>query len=134
MRLKTIAICSVIFGASFVGGTKIGQYTVEKLKPPMPAEIAENEPEEANVSVISQNNTPESSPPKITEEKKSYLMILSDNEIRVFEVDEGGVAKFVHASPVEAEELREADYERLCRGIKVESLEEAKALAEDFGS
>ena len=129
MRLKTVCVIGTVLSLSFFGGTFLGKLVGSKQKG---EEINYKEPLEqigAFAEIV-----PSSSPPPAEKVKPSYLIALSDKELCVYEIGEGGAAKKLLVVPAEISQLRSEDYEKLCKGIKVSDLEEAMALLEDFGS
>ncbi len=134
MRLKPIVLCAVMAGTSFFGGTWIGKNAA---KNPEAVPIAA-EPKKTILSgeiVGVPAPTPSIAPkPSPSARPSTYFLVLSDKEICVYELPPEGDAVFVYATGVEIDQLRQEDYENLCRGIKVATLEEAKTLTEDFGS
>jgi len=79
--------------------------------------------------------TPFLSPtPTIKNEKKKYLLMLSGESICIYALLENGGTELLQKTEINTGQLRQEDYEKLCRGITVESLEQAKILCEDFGN
>ncbi|MBQ7037436.1 MAG: hypothetical protein IJN74_08150 [Clostridia bacterium] len=134
MRWKRALVLLALIGIGFTGGTLIGQNAAKKVQESYSLEEQEEYVQGENVSVLSQNSVQDTPSPKPTEKPSKYLLVLSDKEICVYELPPEGDAIFIYEAKVEIDQLRQEDYQRLCRGIKVGSLEEARALTEDFGS
>lgn len=134
MRGKNILLLTAILGTSFLGGTILGQNAAKKVETEYVTQETGEPVWKENKSIS--NESVESPLPTLTATPKpvSYFLVLSDREICVYELPPSGNATFIYAQDVEVSQLRQEDYERLCRGIKVATSEEARTLTEDFGS
>ncbi len=135
MRLKPILLCTLVACTSFFGGTWLGKNAANKPENvPILAEAQENKSilsDEKDIAPVSKQESPSPVP---TVRPSTFFLVLSDKEISVYEMLPEGDAVFLYATGVEIDQLRQEDYEKLCRGMKVATLEEARALTEDFGS
>ncbi len=133
MRRKNVLLVAAILSTSFLGGMVFGQNAAKKVQTDYEALNAE-EPVWSEKKIVLTESVEPSPTATPMEKPSTYFLVLSDKEICVYELPPEGDAVFIYARDVEINQLRQEDYERLCRGIKVESLEEARALTEDFGS
>lgn len=134
MRGKNILILLTILGASFSGGAFLGQNAAKKAEAEYVMQKKEEPVWNEKKNTMPSYEVVPSETPTPTPKPSTYLLVLSDKEICVYELPPSGDAKFLYAQATEIAQLRQEDYERLCRGIKVKNLEEARALLEDFGS
>ncbi len=135
MRWKQILLCSILTAAGFGGGMLFGMEMGRE-----PETVTMAAPGEAEPKTILPRAVPTASPsappplptPKVAE--KQYLLMLSGSHICIYELLEDGTTAMLQKTEVNIEQLRQEDYENLCRGVTVDSLEEARTLCEDFGN
>lgn len=64
--------------------------------------------------------------------KTKFLLTLSGSKVCMYELNPDGTTTLLQETEIDLSQLRREDYENLCRGYTVNSLEEAKLLCEDF--
>ncbi len=131
MRFGTAVLCGAVIAASFGGGFLLGTDLGKE-----PETITMAAPETENILAESPP-TPlaiPSTPAPTEAPKEEYLLTLSGKSICIYALLADGKTELVQKTEVDTGQLRQEDYESLCRGLKVESLEKARALCEDFGS
>lgn len=67
------------------------------------------------------------------EEKEDYLLMLSGDSISIYALKKDGTTDLIEKKSIDPMQLRQEDYEKLCRGVTVNTLDDAKSLCEDFG-
>ncbi len=133
MRFRnSLLIISAVLVA-FGGGMMIG--TVIKREPDAVTMAAPDVQEEI---IVQKETVIPSATPYIAEvisvpDKKEYLLMLSGESVCIYALREDGLTDLIQKTTVDTMQLRQEDYESLCKGITVDSLEEAKSLCEDFG-
>lgn len=127
---KTLSLV-MLLGTGFLLGTLAGFFVFY-----MPMERVETPQENLAVVVA---GTPQPSPtlpplptPTPKEEKSRFLLTLSGEAVCIYELLPGGKTLLLQETGIKLDHLRQEDYENLCKGYTVQSLEEAKALCEDF--
>ncbi len=135
MRLRATVLCLSVAAFSFCGGFWIGTDLGKE-----PSEVTLAAPQESDVpSVLTAASpaptlppeTPLSTAPPV--KKEEYLLTLSGESICIYALMEDGKTELVQKTEIDTGQLRQEDYESLCRGLTVEGLEKAKSLCEDFG-
>lgn len=135
MRNKKVVFAGSLLLFCFVIGTIMGIiYARKTFVAPEVTEIKEEESVISNVSIIRSTPVPLATPKPSEKPELSFFICLSDGEINIYEMMEDGSMHFLDKTDIQIEQLRQEDYEKLCKGIIVNSLAEAKALTEDFGS
>ena len=135
MRNKKIFLVVSLLLFCFVLGTVMGFIYVKKTTVIQEnVRTIEEESVLSTVSLIQSTTAPIITPKPTEKPESSFFVCISDDEIHIYEMLSGGSMQLHSKSDVDIKQLRQDDYEKLCRGIVVRSLLEAKALAEDFGS
>lgn len=134
MRNKKLFLFGSLFLFCFIIGTVIGVIYTRKTAPMQKETINKEESILSNVSVIESSPIPIITPKPSAETVSSFFVCISGEEISIYEMLADGNMHFLDKTDIQIEQLRQEDYEKLCKGIIVNSLAEAKALAEDFGS
>ena len=133
MRLRDIIIGTTLCLVAFGSGIVLGLYSAPQTEPiVMVAEGSTEEAETTPSQAPSQASLPKEEPEK--EALTQYLLTLSDDGIHVYEMLANGKTSFLYKTETDVAQLRQEDYQKLCRGIVVSSKEEVMALTEDFGS
>lgn len=134
MGFKKIFFILVLSCACFGGGFIMGENLRDK-----PDAVAENPiPETVNTVLAADSIEYKTKEPEImpTEkpEKSEYLLMLSGNSICIYSLLNDGTTKLVQSKEIDIEQLRTEDFQNLCRGVTVDSLDKAIALCEDYGN
>lgn len=135
MRMRTAILCFTVAAVAFGGGVWLGTDLGKE-----PAEVTLAAPEEENPpSVLTAASPAPTLPPRTpaptpAAEKEEYLLMLSGESICIYALIEDGKTELIQKTEVDTGQLRQEDYENLCRGLTVESLEKARSLCEDFGN
>ncbi len=131
MHWKWTVVCFALCTAAFGGGLIIGNNEnrePETVTMAAPGYIA------ATSTPHACSPTPVPLPSNTLKEETKYLLMLSGESICIYELLENGETELLQKTEINTGQLRQEDYEKLCRGITVESLEKAKILCEDFGN
>lgn len=135
MRNKKLLKVGILLLFCFVFGTVMGSiYAKKTINSPELTKKNEDESVLSNVSMIQSTPVPIITPKPSQKQDSSFFLCVSDDEVHIYEMLSNGNMQLYCKTEVDIEQLRQDDYEKLCRGIVVHSLLEAKALAEDFGS
>ncbi len=131
MEWKKLLPIATLLCVGFLLGTAAGFFAfyIPEKRVEMPkdnlAVVAAGTPQPTPTLPISPLPTPK-------EEKSRFLLTLSGETICIYELLPGGKTVLLQEKGIQLDHLRQEDYETLCRGYTVQSLEEAKALCEDF--
>ncbi len=133
MNWKKILAWASFMCIGFLGGIIIG-LSIFKSAPSL---SQETEKEVLAMAVPTPSPSPLLTTPQPTdntENQTQYLLTLSGSSVCLYELVPGGTTVLLQETGIDLAQLRKEDYENLCRGYTVDSLEEAKILCEDFGS
>ncbi len=131
MHRKQIALCVLFTALGFGGGLAVGF-----LRTDQPQVVTMAAPGQGVAPGVSATQTPQTPQPTAVqkEEEEKYLLMLSGETICIYALLPDGKTELLQKTEVDTGQLRQEDYESLCRGMTIESLEKAKSLCEDFGS
>lgn len=134
MRFKNWIIIFAISGVCFSGGFIMGNYLGDK-----PATVAEIPKPETVDTVLAADSfeyktqEPETMPTE-KPEKHEYLLMLSGDSICIYSLLNDGTTILMQSKEIDIEQLRAEDFQNLCRGVTVDSIDKAIALCEDYGN
>lgn len=134
MRWKKFLAWSAFLGIGFVSGTTAGLFVFRRpheAKAPAREKMVAAAPALSSPTPITPVFSPSPTPQKPAEK---FLLTLSGDSICLYELKSDGSTVLLQQTGIDLQQLRKEDYENLCRGFAVDSLAEAKALCEDFGS
>ncbi len=132
MHSKKIMVWILFATLGFGGGYLLGSMQTKEDKSITMA--APQEEIKQSTSILVDSRPVLTPSPLVTPEKKEYLLMLSGENIHLYELLDGGGTTLLQETPVDTGHLRKEDYENLCRGMVLHNLEEAKTLCEDFAS
>ena len=118
------------FTLAILGGVCTGMFTADRAEPQETAAAEETKsPDEVPQTFV----TPEPvSQTALSDEK--YLVTVSDSYLFIYEISADNSMQIVEEKKIDSNSLRRDDYETLFKGITVDTLTEARELAEDYVS
>ena len=133
MKPSLIIIYSFVCLIAFFGGIFAGLFYMEKQQAHTPYAETETIPS----TVLADTEPPATplispSPTPYTDNPEQYILTASDNGISVYQILSDGSTSLVTSRQVNTSHLPQEDFSELCRGIIVDSREEAAKLLEDF--
>jgi len=134
MRITPIILSGTVVLAAFGGGFFFGREITKE-----PEKVTMSMPEE-NIKTVLAAEPPKPTPtyaevfPTEKPEEKKYLLMLSGESICIYSLLQDGSTVLMQKKEMDTGQLRQEDYESLCRGITVDNLDEALSLCEDFGN
>lgn len=129
MKWKNIIAWVSFMVIGFIGGTSAGLMIYNS---PIETEYAEKEVKAAALPTETPYLYDIKETPVPIKEKAKFLLTLSGSKVCMYELIPDGTATLLQETEIDLSQLRREDYENLCRGYTVNSLEDAKLLCEDF--
>lgn len=131
MRFRDMIIGTSLCLISFGGGILFG-FSITPQEEPITLTAQGHVAEETAKPTIKPQNT--TAPPTEKPPEERFLLTVADDGISLYRLLPGGATSFLYKTETEISHLRQEDYEKLCKGIIVNSEKEARTLMEDFGS
>lgn len=125
---KKYLIIVLLFALALLGGVCTGLFVSSE-----PGQMAETSAaEEKTALTVEETPFVEVEPAVKPVSSEKYMVTLSDNKLFIYKISSDNLMEIIEEKEIDSNALRREDYGELFRGITVDTLTQAREIAEDY--
>ena len=125
---KKHLIIVLLFALALLGGVCTGLLVSSE-----PEQMAQTSAaEEKTAPTVEEMPFVEIEPAVKTVSSEKYMVTLSDNKLFIYKITSDNLMEIIEEKEIDSNALRREDYEELFKGITVDTLTQAREIAEDY--